>query len=75
MFTNQKHYPDLSSDTSTIYGISGFLPQTSFHGETCVRFFLRLQVCLLHLLPSLEWDGLHAIVFSPFYIFFCQGGG
>ena len=51
-------------------GISRLLPQISFHGETSVGFFLRLQVCLLHLLPSLEWDGLHSIVFSPFYIFF-----
>ena len=57
------------------YGISRLLPQISFHGEISVGFFLRLQVCLLHVLPSLEWDGLHSIVFSPFYIFFCQGGG
>ena len=55
------------------YGISGLLPQISFHGEISVGFFLRLQVCLLHLLPSLEWDGLHSIVFFPFLHFFLSG--
>ena len=53
-------------------GISGLLPQISFRGETSFRFFLRLPVCLLRLLPGLNWDFLPSIFFFHFDIFFVR---
>ena len=44
----------------------------NFMGKPVSGFFLRLQVCLLHLLPSLEWDCLHFIVFCLFTFFFVR---
>ena len=45
--TNQKHFPDLASDTSYKYAISALVPRTSFRGETSAKqrnngWFLRL---------------------------------
>ena len=47
--TNQKHYPDLGSDVSSVWISAVVPPQTSFHGVTSdVGCFLSLSVC--------EWD-------------------
>ena len=51
------------------YGISGLLPQISFCGETSVRFFLRLQECLLCLVPSLDGTACTLQFFSIFTFF------
>ena len=32
--TNQKHYPDLGSDASSVYGISALVSQMSFRWKT-----------------------------------------